>query len=96
MAPLSYLGCTMAGIGCFIPSVAIMGSPTVFTQNMPAHRLGDMGAPHVCPPVAVCPPITVLGSTTVLINNMPAARLGDITSCGGFLMMGNFQVIVGG
>lgn len=75
---------------------AIMGSPTVFVNNKPALRVGDMGTHAAC-----CGPniwVAAVGSATVLINGMPAHRLGDQdTHCGGVGQMieASPDVIVG-
>jgi uncharacterized Zn-binding protein involved in type VI secretion len=76
---------------------AIIGSPNVLVNNLPALRVGDKGIHMVC-----CGPNTwtaVAGSATVMINNLPAHRLGDQDMhCGGpgTLIEGSPDVLVGG
>lgn len=66
------------------------GLPTVLIGGLPAARIGDM---LVC----VGPPDSVVqGSSSVLIGGMPAARMGDTTAHGGKILMGAFNVIIGG
>jgi len=66
------------------------GMPTVLIGSLPAARVGDM---LVC----VGPPDTIVkGSATVMIGGMPAARLGDQTAHGGTIMLGAFNVLIGG
>jgi len=66
------------------------GEPTVLIADMPAARVGDM---LVC----VGPPdVIAMGSATVLIGGMPAARLGDTTAHGGEIVLGAFNVMIGG
>jgi uncharacterized Zn-binding protein involved in type VI secretion len=66
------------------------GAPTVLIAKLPAARVGDM---LVC----VGPPDTIIkGSATVLIGGMPAARVGDSTAHGGTIMVGAFNVLIGG
>lgn len=86
--------------GCPHPHVgpAIVGSPNVMINMMPALRVDDIGIAAAC-----CGPNmwkAVQGSATVLINNKPAHRMGDKTShCQvgfGSLSMGSSDVIVGG
>ena len=36
------------------------------------------------------------GSSKVIINGRPAARLGDRDSCGGVIMTGSSNVLIGG
>jgi uncharacterized Zn-binding protein involved in type VI secretion len=66
------------------------GEPTVLIGGLPAARVGDM---LVC----VGPPDSIVkGSATVMIGGMPAARLGDQTAHGGEILLGAFNVMIGG
>ncbi len=66
------------------------GQPTVLIGKLPAATLGDM---LVC----VGPPDTIIkGSATVMIGGKPAARMGDTTAHGGQIMLGAFNVMIGG
>jgi uncharacterized Zn-binding protein involved in type VI secretion len=66
------------------------GAPTVLIGGLPAARIGDM---LVC----VGPPDTIVkGSSSVMISGMPAARMGDETAHGGQIMLGAFNVLIGG
>lgn len=66
------------------------GAPTVLIGGLPAARVGDM---LVC----VGPPDSIVkGSATVKIAGMPAARLGDTTAHGGKILLGAFNVMIGG
>ena len=47
--------------------------------------------------VCVGPPDSIIkGSATVMIGGMPAARMGDATAHGGTIMLGAFNVMIGG
>ena len=76
---------------------AIIGSPDVNINSMPALRVGDIGIHAPC-----CGPnmwTATKGSATVMINNRPAHRKGDMdTHCGGAgtLIQGSPDVIIGG
>jgi len=66
------------------------GAPTVLIAGLPAARVGDM---LVC----VGPPDSITtGSATVMICGMPAARIGDKTAHGGTIILGAFNVMIGG
>ena len=66
------------------------GEPTVLIAGLPAARVGDM---LIC----VGPPDSIVkGSATVMIGGVPAARLGDQTAHGGQIMLGAFNVEIGG
>ena len=75
---------------------AIVGSPDVNCNGMPALRVGDTGIHAAC-----CGPNTweaKMGSGTVFINNKAAHRKDDMDKhCGGVgkLIQGSSNVIVG-
>jgi uncharacterized Zn-binding protein involved in type VI secretion len=83
---------------CAHPAVgpAIIGSPTVLVNGMPALRVGDIGIHAAC-----CGPnmwTAVQGSPTVLIDNRQAHRKDDSDQhCGGMgrLIQGSPNVFVG-
>lgn len=65
-------------------------TPTVLIGNLPAAVLGDS-----C--VCVGPPDSIVkGSATVMIGGKPAARMGDTTAHGGTIVLGAFNVMIGG
>ena len=66
------------------------GATTVFINNFPAARVGDM---LVC---AGPPDVISKGSATVFIGGQPAARQGDSTAHGGVILMGCPTVLIGG
>ncbi len=71
-------------------SVIGPGAPAVLIDKLPAARVGDM---LMC----VGPPDTIVkGSATVMIGGMPAARVGDATAHGGTIVLGAFNVMIGG
>ena len=77
---------------------AIIGSPDVLINTMPALRVDDEGIHMAC-----CGPNTwkaTMGSATVLINNKAAHRQNDLTThchaMPGRLIDGSADVIVGG
>jgi uncharacterized Zn-binding protein involved in type VI secretion len=84
-------GCPHPGTG-----PAIMGSPDVFVNGLPALRVDDMGIHAVC-----CGPNmwkAQQGAPTVFINGKAAYRLNDPSKhCGGSgqLIEGSGDVIVG-
>ena len=66
------------------------GQPNVLIAGLPAAKVGDM-----C--VCVGPPDSIVkGSATVMIGGMPAARIGDSTAHGGSIVLGAFNVMIGG
>jgi uncharacterized Zn-binding protein involved in type VI secretion len=55
-----------------------VGSPNVFINGEPAHRLSDTG-PTNCPHGGTFE--SVEGSSTVFVNGRPLTRIGDTTQC---------------
>lgn len=76
---------------------AIVGSPNVFINGLPALRKADMGKHQAC-----CGPNSWMadkGSLLVNINGRPAFRKGDASKhCGGVgqLIEGSPNVLIGG
>ena len=64
-----------------------MGSPS----KQPAARLGDIDTGH--PPAPPTPIITASGN--VFINGIPAARITDAINCGGTIVVGSGNVLIG-
>ncbi len=95
MPKAARLGDTGSGHECFIPSNIIAGSPNIFINNIPAARLGDALAPHGC---SSCIPHSrniAMGSQSVFMNGQPAARVGDDINCGGVIITGSADVLIG-
>lgn len=66
------------------------GTPAVLIGKMPAAVLGDM-----C--TCTGPPDSIAkGSATVMIGGKPAARVGDTCAHGGTIVLGCFNVMIGG
>jgi len=84
---------------CPHPAVgpAILGSPNVLINFMPALRVTDKGVHAAC-----CGPnmwTATKGSATVKINSLAAHRMGDDNQhCGGMgkLIQGSPDVLIGG
>ena len=75
-----------------------VGSPNVFVNGQPLHRLTDTG-PCNCPHGGTF--ASNSGSSSVFVNGKPATRIGDTTvcqSCGqsGSHVAGSPNVFVGG
>jgi len=79
-APIPHVGGPVVGPGV----------PTVLIGGLPAAVVGDMA-------VCVGPPDSIVqGSATVTIGGKPAARMGDATAHGGSIVLGAFNVMIGG
>lgn len=95
MPAASRKGDLCSGHGCFPPTPAIVGSPNVYVNAIPALRQGDAAAPHGC---SNCPPhgrAVSGGSGTVHVNGKPLARKGDAIDCGGSVAVGSGSVYAG-
>ena len=64
------------------PGHAMTGSPSVFANNIPVHRVGDVNTPHGY--ILCIPHVTALstGSPNVYANNLKLGRIGDSYDCG--------------
>jgi len=88
-------GCPACPHPCIGP--AILGSPNVMVNSLPALRVNDIGLHAAC-----CGPnmfSAKSGSATVLINGKGAHRKDDIDQhCGGMgrMVTGSPNVVVGG
>lgn len=77
-----------AGAGILPGRPNIEGSPNVFINDRPAHRVGDVWAGNL--------DVTATGSSTVFVNGQPLARVGDLVSAGGVIATGSGNVSAGG
>ena len=66
------------------------GAITVLINNLSAALVGD-SVTCVGPPDNIA-----MGSSTVIITGKPAARMGDTTAHGGNIVLGSFNVMIGG
>ncbi|MEQ6967143.1 type VI secretion system PAAR protein [Pectobacterium polaris] len=88
-----------SGHDCFPETPITEGSPDVIINGQPAARKGDTVLLHDCP----CPNTPhgphsrkiAEGSSSVIINGKPAARIGDSINCGGVIISGSSNVIIG-
>ena len=69
---------------------AINGSPTVWVNGVPVHRVGDTNTCGSCAPPTQAP--VTSGSLTVFANNFGLARVGDPDGCPGTMSGGSPDV----
>jgi uncharacterized Zn-binding protein involved in type VI secretion len=70
------------------------GVPNVFIGGKPASVAGDT---HICAiPQPHPPSVFARGSGSVYISGRPVLRQGDVAGCGGEIVSGAFQVLIGG
>ncbi|MBA0194216.1 type VI secretion system PAAR protein, partial [Pectobacterium carotovorum] len=88
-----------SGHDCFPETPITEGSPDVIINGQPAARKGDTVLLHGCPcpnaPHGVHSRKIAEGSSTVIINGKPATRIGDSINCGGVIISGSGNVIIG-
>ncbi|MCL6336336.1 S-type pyocin domain-containing protein [Pectobacterium atrosepticum] len=88
-----------SGHDCFPETPITEGSPDVIINGQPAARKGDTLKIHGCScpnnPHGAHSRKIAEGSSTVIINGKPAARIGDGISCGGVIISGSGNVIIG-
>lgn len=88
------LGDIGSGHGGYGPRPNTEGSPNVFINGIPAHRVGDAWAEH-CSGKHCHSGVMSGGSSTVFINGKAAARVGDAISCGSTAASGSPSVFFG-
>lgn len=93
MTGAARLGDICTGHGCFPSRANSSGSPDVFINGMPAHRVSDSWLPHTC--VSTHDSVLGSGSNTVFINGKAAGRIGDAVACGSTIMTGSSDVFIG-
>ncbi|HET8687555.1 MAG TPA: PAAR domain-containing protein, partial [Methanosarcina sp.] len=72
------------------------GSPTVFINGRPVHRVGDHWMPHTCPAIPQThDSFLAAGSPTVFVNGKAVGRIGDAIACGSLIMTGSTNVFAG-
>lgn len=80
------------GHGCYPSRPNIEGSPNVFVNSRPAHRVGDAWGVHCC---GSCHGGNAAsGSPNVFVNGKPKCRIGDAVSCGSAMATGSPNVFV--
>lgn len=86
-----------SGHGPWPPRPCTSGSPDVFVNGIPAHRMGDAWAPHTetVKPYETHSSVAATGSSTVFVNGKPKCRVGDKVACGSVMVGGSSDVIVG-
>jgi len=80
---------------CFPPRPNVQGSPDVFVNSLPVHRLGDAWDIHCCGPDCH-DGVAASGSSNVFVNGKPVCRVGDSVSCGSTMAEGSPNVFVNG
>lgn len=76
---------------CFPPRPNDAGSPNVFINGIPVHRLGDHWVTHCCGPDCH-DSILGGGSPNVFANGLPFGRIGDPVACGSTVIQGSPNV----
>ncbi len=89
------IGDTTTGHGDFPSQVILTGKAKVLINGIPASTLGDAVSSH-CNPIPSCHSSEIAtGSSKVLIMGSPAARIGDSIGCGGVVLSGSTDVLIG-
>lgn len=80
---------------CWEPRPNIQGSPDVFANAIPIHRLGDAWAVHGTFPCLPHGGVLASASQTVFANALGIGRIGDAVNCGSFVAQGSPDVFAG-
>jgi len=94
MPAVARKGDICTGHGCFPPRPNDQGSPNVFINGKPAHRVGDHWKVHCCG--RKCHDSVLRdGSGTVFVNGKGLGRIGDAVACGSRVATGSSNVFAG-
>ena len=94
MPAVTRLGDICTGHGCFDSRPNDQGSPTVFLNNLPLHRVTDHWVTHCC---VVCHDSNLAaGSPNVFVENLAVGRIGDPVACGSAVATGSPDVYANG
>lgn len=80
------------GHGCYPPRPNIQGSPNVWVNGRPKHRVTDAWASHCCGDCHGS--VQATGSPNVWVNGLAAARIGDLVACGSRNLTGSHNVFI--
>lgn len=94
MPGIAWEGALHSGFSCHPPVASIEGSPNVFVEGDPLHRVGDAWDFSICNGVPV-DGVTVSGSGTVFANGQGVGRIGDDISNGAAIAEGKETVFAG-
>ena len=94
-SPAARLGDIAGNHGPWPPTPIIAGSGNVMINNMPAARQGDAALLHAIPNNPPHGRSIAEGAGSVAINGKPAARVTDAISCGGKVVTGSGNVLIG-
>ena len=86
------LGDVSAG-HCFFPRENCQGSPNVFINGIPVHRVGDSWPIHKCKKKKHAS-VQAQGSPNVFANGVAVCLIGDSLSCGDALSQGSPNVFI--
>lgn len=78
------------------PISLAVASTDVLVNSRGCGRLGDTYHAHACKEHGSHIGSISTASATVLVNGLGLARIGDSVSCGGSVMQGSGDVLVGG
>lgn len=91
--PISRLGDSTMGHGCYPPQIILEGSMNVFVEKIGVARVGDKIQPHSCHHTH--PSTAAFGSMTVFVNKRPVMRVTDRADCGSIMLTGAATVRAG-
>lgn len=84
------------GESCYPPTECVSKiAPSVLVNGYPTMVQGSQFVDHACD-IRKHTPFVKFGSLTVFIEGKQCARIGDPTTCGGKVMTGSGNVLVGG
>lgn len=91
MPAVTRQGDMCTGHGPCSPRPSVSGSPNVYVNGIPAHRVADAWARHCTHTSSLA-----AGSGSVFANARPLGRIADPVACGSLVATGSPNVYAGG
>ncbi|MBF0374300.1 MAG: PAAR domain-containing protein [Alphaproteobacteria bacterium] len=96
MPPVTLMGDSCSGHGCWPPRPSIEGEPRFTVGGRPVHLQGHAWAPHTCPPIPETHASTLAaGAPRFTVAGRQLGRVGDPVACGSTVAQGDSRFTVG-
>lgn len=94
--PVTRLGDIGSGHGSYPPTTITSASSNTKVNSLGVARVGDTLAPHSSPSPSPQHKRTICGcSSKTTVNSLGVARIGDAICCGGLLVTGSGNTVIG-
>lgn len=97
MPPVTLIGHSCTGHGCWPPRPSVEGDGRFTVSGRGVHCQGHTWAAHTCPSIPEThASVLAAGSNRFSISGRPVGRIGDPVACGSTVAQGEPRFVVGG